>query len=200
MNWWAYARLAAATIASRLALRVSVGDVIGDGVLEEDRLLDDHADLAAEAPELDVADVVAVDPDRPGIDVPEAREQVHQGGLAAAVGADQRDGFAVPDAEAHAVEHGGCPVVAEGRPGRTRWPGDAAAGGRVLEVGDPWGPVHQGADPIGGGRGPLDLRVHVRQLPDRVGNPGEHGVERKAGPAIAMGWAASWSRKRPRSR
>ena len=45
-------------------MRVAVGDVVGDRVLEQDRLLDHHADLAAEAAELDVADVVAVDPDR----------------------------------------------------------------------------------------------------------------------------------------
>ena len=63
-----------------------------------------HADLAAEAAQLDVADVVAVDPDRAGIDVPEARQQVHQGRLAAAVGADQGDGLAVADRERDPVE------------------------------------------------------------------------------------------------
>ena len=57
---------------------VSVGDVAGDGALEEDRLLKDDADLAAEAAKLDLADVVAVDPNGAGIDIPEPRQEVHQ--------------------------------------------------------------------------------------------------------------------------
>ena len=52
-------------------------------------------DLPAQAAQLQVADVVAVDPDGAGIDVPEPGQQVHEGRLAAAVGADQRDGLAV---------------------------------------------------------------------------------------------------------
>ena len=36
---------------------------------------------------------LAVDPNRARVDVPEPRQQVHQGRLAAAVGADQRDAF-----------------------------------------------------------------------------------------------------------
>ena len=80
-------------------VRVSVGDVVGDGVLKEDRLLDDHADLAAQAAELNLADVVAVDANGAGIDVPESRQQVHERRLAATVGADQRDRFALANAQ-----------------------------------------------------------------------------------------------------
>ena len=97
MNWWAYARFGGLDDRVAAGVRVAVGDVVGDRVLEQDRLLEHDADLAAEAAERDVADVVAVDPDGARIDVPEPREQVHQGRLAAAVGADQRDRLAVPD-------------------------------------------------------------------------------------------------------
>ncbi len=37
--------------------------------------------------------------------------------------------------------------------------------------------VHQGADPVRCRGGPLDLRVNVRELPQRVGNAREHDVE-----------------------
>ena len=49
----------------------------------------------------------------------------------------------------------------------------------MLAVDDPGRPVHHGADPVGRGRGALDLRVHVGQLADRVGDAGEPGVERQ---------------------
>ena len=48
-------------IAVAAALRVAIGNVVGDRVLEQDRLLGNDADLSAEAAEPQVADVVAVD-------------------------------------------------------------------------------------------------------------------------------------------
>ena len=87
-------------IRSRLACGVAVGDVVGDGVLEQDGFLGNDADLSAEAADAQVADVVAVDRDRPLVHVPEPGQQVHERGLAAAVGADQGDGLAVADRQA----------------------------------------------------------------------------------------------------
>ena len=37
--------------------------------------------------------------------------------------------------------------------------------------------IHQGADPVGSRGRALDLRMNVRQLADRVGSTGQHGVE-----------------------
>ena len=85
-------------------VRESVGDVVRDRVLEQDRLLDDHADLGAKAAELDLADVVAVDANRAGIDIPEPRDQVHEGRLAAAVGADQGDRFTLSHRKVDSVQ------------------------------------------------------------------------------------------------
>ena len=68
-------------------------------------------------------------------------------------------------AEADLVELDGLAVPRQGR--------------RVLAVDDPGRAVHHGADPVGGGRGALDLGVDVGQLADRVGDAGQHGVERQ---------------------
>ena len=179
MNWWAYAFLAAGH--DRLAAGVAgaVGDVVRHGVVEEGRLLDHHADLRAEGPDLDVADVVPVDPDRAALDVPEAGEQVHQGRLAASVGADQGDGLAVADLQFQALQDGVAAVVAEVDVLELDGRLVPVQADRLGLVGDLGAAVHQGADPVGGGRGPLDLGMDVGQLADRVGDPAEHRVERQ---------------------
>ena len=47
--------------------------------------------MRPEAPDRDIAKIVAVDPDRPRRDVPKPRDQAHQSGLATPVGTNQSD-------------------------------------------------------------------------------------------------------------
>ncbi len=53
----------------------AIGDVLADGAGEEEDILLDDADLAAQSGERHVADIDAVDGDPPGIDLVEARQQ-----------------------------------------------------------------------------------------------------------------------------
>src|SRR5262249_25510853 len=63
-------------------------DVVADGGAEEERILRDHADLASQRRERDVADVHAVDHDAPSEDVVEARHERRERRLAGAGVAD----------------------------------------------------------------------------------------------------------------
>ena len=64
MNSWARAARAAATISSRRGVRPAVGDVLGDRAVEQERLLQHDADVAAVFLDGERADVDAVDQDR----------------------------------------------------------------------------------------------------------------------------------------
>ena len=62
--------------------RHTVGDVAGDGVIEQHRLLRDDPDLLAEGRQTDLTDVDAIQCDASTRDIVEARQQVHQRRLA----------------------------------------------------------------------------------------------------------------------
>ena len=68
--------------------------VVADGAVEQRRILEHHADVAAKRFELDVAMVEAVDADRARLRVPHAVQQRHRGAFAGAGLPDQRDGRA----------------------------------------------------------------------------------------------------------
>ena len=85
---------------------VAIGDVGGDRVLKQDRFLRNDANLPAQASELQVTDVLPVDPDGARVDIPEPGQQAHERGLAAAVGPDQGDGLTVVDGQADPLEQG----------------------------------------------------------------------------------------------
>ena len=94
-------------------------DVGADGVVEERRFLRDERDRAAQRSDRDVAHVLAVDAHGAVGHVVEARQQVEDGGFAGARGADEGDGFAGLDGEAHVLERGRF-AVSEARRSRTR--------------------------------------------------------------------------------
>ena len=79
-------------------------DVVGDGAGEEEGVLQDDTEAAAERGEVLVADVDAVDEDLAGLDVVEAHHQRGDGGLAGAGVADDGGGFAGGDGEGDAAE------------------------------------------------------------------------------------------------
>jgi hypothetical protein len=70
-----------------------VGDVRGNGIIEQGHILADQPDVGTQAGEANALDVVAVDVDFSGASVEEPRHQIGQGGLPAAGLADQCDGF-----------------------------------------------------------------------------------------------------------
>ena len=79
----------AASISSRLASGPAEGDVFADAAGEEEALLGDDPELAPQRPLLDAAQVVAVDQDPALLRVVEAGDELGEGRLAGAGGADQ---------------------------------------------------------------------------------------------------------------
>ena len=76
------------------SVRRSVADVLGDRAVEEERILQHRRDLASEALDRDVVDIMAVDQNAAFIRLVEARDQLCHGGLADAGGTDERQHFA----------------------------------------------------------------------------------------------------------
>ena len=91
----------------------AVGDVVVDRVVEQHRVLRHDADRAAQAVLRDLADVLAVDRDRAGVDVVEAEQQPRQRRLAGAARPDHRDCRARRDREVDVVQDRPPRVVAE---------------------------------------------------------------------------------------
>ena len=124
---------ARASSASRTSLLAEIGaaqaDVLEDVVGEEEDVLLDQADRAAEFGEVPFAHVDAVDQDSARGDVVKAVEQLDDGGLARAGGADDRDLLARLDPEAEVAQHRLARTVGEGdvveddlaAPRATRW-------------------------------------------------------------------------------
>src|SRR5207247_4707995 len=79
-------------------------DVPADGAREQHGLLHHYADLPSQGGQLDVAHVVAIDQHLATAHVVEARDQVGDGGLARAGGADEGDGLPGFDLEAHVLD------------------------------------------------------------------------------------------------
>ena len=77
-----------------MAFGLAVADVVFDRVVEHQDFLRHEAESHAQVAEADIADVGAFDRDAAGGRIVEPRQQLHERGLAAAVGADDGDGFA----------------------------------------------------------------------------------------------------------
>src|SRR6266568_7650018 len=92
----------------------AIGDVRAYRVVEQGDLLADQRDGTAQRAERHLADILSVDGDAPGVDVVEARNEVENGGLAGAGGADQGDSLAGRHHEIGAGERRRRPVIAEG--------------------------------------------------------------------------------------
>ncbi len=86
-------------------VRLGVGDVLGDGAGEEERLLEHDAELAAVGPEGHLPQGDAVDEDLALIGVVEPAEQVDDGALAGPALAHQAEHLALLDPEGDVLEH-----------------------------------------------------------------------------------------------
>ena len=89
------------------------GDVVVEGVVEEDRVLVHVAHQGAQLDDADVADVGAVQGDAARGRVVEAGNEVHEGGLAGAARAHDGDRLALRDLQVDAAQHFAAAVVAE---------------------------------------------------------------------------------------
>jgi hypothetical protein len=163
-------------VGARRAGEVAVGDVAGHRVVEQRHLLGDDGDVAAQVAQGVVLDIRAVDEDLPLLVVIEARDQVGQGGLAAARAADQRHHLPRLDGEADAVEH--APLAAgigEGQVAHLEPAADALAAHRagvgfrrLVELLE---------DALGRRHALLDGRADFGELADRLGQqPGRGDV------------------------
>src|SRR5918998_2208579 len=88
----------------RGSVQLPVGDVLLDGGADEDRVLEDYADLLAHGLELVVLYVPPIDPDGATSGFVEAEDQADEGRLAGSRSADQRDPLAGKDVEGDAFE------------------------------------------------------------------------------------------------
>ncbi len=96
-------------------LRAAERDVLAHGRREEERILRDDADLAAQRGERDVAHVDAVDEHAARVDVVEARHERGERRLARAGVADERDASCpASSVEVELLEHGPAGQVREG--------------------------------------------------------------------------------------
>ena len=101
-----------------------VGDVVGDGAVEEEDVLLDDAEESAVGLDVDGAEVGAVEGDAAGGGVVEAGDEVAEGGLAGPAGANEGDGLAGQGFEVDVLED---PLVGAGGIGSRR---PASGGGR----------------------------------------------------------------------
>ena len=74
--------------------RLAVSDVIAQGVVEQHRLLRDHADLRTQRCQRGIADVASIDEQASGGHVKKMRDQVHQFALARAARSHDGHDFA----------------------------------------------------------------------------------------------------------
>jgi len=87
-----------------VGLEAAVGDVLGDGPVEQERFLGDVAHGPAQVRHREVAHVVTIESDRPTVGVVEANEQANERRLAAPGRADDTDGFPGRNREGDASE------------------------------------------------------------------------------------------------
>ena len=156
----------------------AVGDVVAHRVVEQDDLLGDEADLAAQRRQGHVAHVAAVDEQRPLGHVVETRQQVHQARLAGAARPDQRHDRAGGDDQIDPPQDGRL-AVREMHPPEL----DALAERRQIDRARPLAhavrQVHEVEDALGRGHRLLQLVVDLHQVLDRQVDHGERADERE---------------------
>ena len=161
-------------------VRAPEADVVGDRAAEQERLLRHDAHLRAQRPRRHLAQVVAVDEHAPVGRVVEARDELGEGRLARAGGADERHRLARRHDERQVVERelraGGVVLraVAEGDVLEADLAADALEGDGVGAVGELGRDVEQLEDLVERRHARLVGRVDLRELSDGV----EEAVER----------------------
>ena len=114
----------------------AIGDVVADGVVEQHRVLGNHADRRAQAALGDVAQILAVDQHRAAGRVVEAEQQPRQGRFARARGAHHRHRLARLHREAHPAQDLALGIVGEADVAELHPPLGRDEGPRPGPVGD----------------------------------------------------------------
>ena len=145
-----------------------VRDVLPHRAAEEDGVLQHETDLVADALQLVIADVDAVDQDAAGGRIVEARDEAHHRRFSRSGGAHDADELARADGEAHALQHRARGIVREG---------DAIELDRSLEPSGLYGirpfrdahvDVENAADPFHADRGLRDRARHLGEVLHRL--------------------------------
>jgi len=171
-------------------VRAAEQQVAVDGVVEEHRVLGDDGDVAAQVGEAHRAHVVAVDGDPAGGGLVEAGNEVGEGGLAGAAGADEGADRAGGNRGGEAVQDGLAGLVGEGHALEgdvTVEPADGDGRGRV---GDGERLVEHDLKPVERAEAALQLVVQRAELFDRLVagvEGGEDGEERVEPDVLAVG-------------
>ena len=159
-------------------VRPPVGDVLGDGRAEQERVVVDDADRAAQRRQVDRAHVGAVDQHGALAHVVEPREQLDQRGLAGAGRADERHRRAGLDDEVD-VRQGGPrrALVAEGDVAQLDPAAALRERRRTRRCDEPRGAVEDLEQPRAGGRRALGEPEHDAERPHRPDQQQQVGVE-----------------------
>ena len=86
-------------------IRTSVGDVVPDGVVEEQGVLQDDADVPPQGFLLELPQIASIQPDRTLSGIVKAHQQSHQRGFTRAAGPDNSDGLPWFDVKVDALQY-----------------------------------------------------------------------------------------------
>ncbi len=163
-------------------VRPGVGDIVADGAVEQPGLLRNHAELGAQALAGQGADVVPVDADAAAVHVVEAHQQVDEGGFPRPRSAHDGDAAAGGDVEVEVLDQPAVRRVGEGDVLKLHVPRTAfqpQGARRLRRLG--W-QVQHFENPLGRGRGGLNLREDVRDVVERLGEHRRVNQERGDAP------------------
>ena len=162
----------------------AVGEVFPDRAPEQERFLEDHAQLLAEVVRRQVADVDAVDRDAALLHVVKPRQQADKRRLAGAAPPDDPHHLARMHVERHVAEHRLVAVVAERHVLKTDRAADVLPGHRLLRLRDQGRRVEQFQHPLAARKKARQPGGKVRQRPQgrvehrQVGEEGNQLAER----------------------
>ena len=165
----------------------AVGDIFGDGVAEQERILQDHANLAPQTLEGYVADVVVVNEDAAVAHFIKAGEQVGNRGFARTCRANESDGLPRLYHKINVAQNGTAAFVMKPDLFKTHFPLDVGQFLRHRLVGHFVGQIHnlEDAGGAGAGRGrQIDLEanpLHGAVEQQHIGNHGEEGADGNLG-------------------
>ena len=164
-------------------VRAAVGDVVVDGGAEQERVVGDHRDGAAQRGEVDLPHVGAVDAHRAGRDVVEAGEELHERRLAGARPAHEGHGRPRLHDEVDVAQRGpGRLRVAEGDAGELHPAAPRRQRRRARRAHDPRRAVEQLEQPRARGRRALG---HPQRDAELAHRPDQHQQVRVEGGEVA---------------
>ena len=152
-------------------IRLTIGDVVAYGVVEQNRFLRDVANQPAQRVDLQVAHVLAIHQQLAAGDIEEARDEVDQRGLAGAAGTDEGDYLAARHCEIDAGENFLLPLVrciGKAHVFEADFVAEAFHRFRVRPVSHRVLLVHELEDVAGGAQSLLEVVVEESKLAHRI--------------------------------